>query len=83
MSQHIDFMMQSAVGLHDLTNPSKPIPPPYSRSFGELGLSVTSLPTKPEDIQPRGTHRTYSEDHIYTSSEENSEYRLIYRAQRT
>ncbi|VFJ15182.1 hypothetical protein [Candidatus Nitrosocosmicus franklandus] len=78
----VDFMILSAVGLHDLTNPNKPIPPPYSRSFGELGLSVTPLQTKPEDIQPGGTHRTYSEDRIYTSSEENSKYRFTYKVQR-
>lgn len=78
----IDFIILSAVGLHDMTNPQKPVPPPYSRSFGELGLSVTPQQTKPEDIQPGGTNRTYSEDHTYTSSEEDSKYRLTYRAQR-
>jgi hypothetical protein len=78
----VDFMAFSAVGLHDLTNPTKPIPPPQSHSFGELSWSVTPQPTKPQDVQPGGTHRTFSEDHTYRSSEEDSTYRLVYRAQR-
>ena len=79
----IDIIALSAVGLHDLTNPDKPVPPSWARTFGELGLSVNPIQTKPEDVQPGGTHRTYSEDHTYRSSEENSTYRLVFRAQRT
>jgi len=79
----IDFMTFTATGLHDLTNPDRPIPAPRSQSVGELGWTVQPLPTKPEDVKPGGTHRLYSEYHTYTSSEENSKYSLAYRAERT
>jgi len=77
-----DFIAINAVDLYDKTDPTKPLPAEQSISFssGELGLEI--IPRASKKIQPGGTNAYYYEDHVYTSSEEDSKYTITYKAER-
>ncbi len=75
-----DVMTFDSLSLFDLTNPTTPLPAAFSKSFGELSLEVN--PQNPKKVQPGATQALYSEDHIYRSDDEDSTYKLVYRAER-
>lgn len=75
-----DVMIFDDLTLFNLTDPTKPLPAAFSKSFDELSLDVN--PINPKKVQPGGTQAIYSEDHIYRSSDEDSTYRLVYRVER-
>jgi hypothetical protein len=75
-----DIIVLDAVGMYWKTDLAAPIPPPSTRSFGDLSLAVQA---RPKDPKPGGgMSATYSEDHYYRSEDEDSRYRLVYRIER-